>query len=97
MIIDLCLSNQELYLGCKIIPVPNGSSKARLNLTTPIQDAVDIVKKNLRSILEKELIHDEIILTGGTKLEIYLAVCAIVAPLATTIIHQNGKKKTIIK
>ena len=55
--IDLSLRNKDLYKGCKVEEVAG-----RLNLSTPVSEAVNIVGKN---VAEMDLSGDEIELTGA--------------------------------
>lgn len=55
--IDISLQNADLYQGCEIEEVAG-----RLNLTTPINEAVNIVGRNVATM---DLKGDAITLTGA--------------------------------
>ncbi len=55
-IINLGLTNADLYRGCQIEEVAG-----RLNLTTPMAEAVNIVGRNISTI---DIDPDEVVLTG---------------------------------
>jgi len=47
--INLALTNQALYAGCQIEEVAG-----RLNLTTPTDEAINLVGRNIAAILESD-------------------------------------------
>jgi len=65
--INIALTNTTLYAGCQIEEVAG-----RLNLTSPINDATNIVGRNIETIIATDEIRDEITLTGAMAVWAYL-------------------------
>lgn len=69
MKIDLSLSNDTLYDGCKITEVAG-----RMNLETPVAEAVGIVGRNIEKHLNGVVDRTEVTLTGPMAVWAYLIV-----------------------
>lgn len=69
--LNLSLTNSELYAGCDIQEVAG-----RLTLITPAAQAVNIVGRNARAIVERLVTSgvEEITLTGAMAIWAYLVV-----------------------
>jgi hypothetical protein len=70
-VLDLDLSNAELYAGCEIVEVAG-----RPALTTPVSEAVNVVGRNARGIVERMVAEgvEEVTLTGAMAIWAYLVV-----------------------
>jgi hypothetical protein len=66
MKIDLSLNNKDLYAGCTIEEVAG-----RLNMTTPVCEAVSIVGRNANAI---DFDPEEVILSGPMAIWAYMVV-----------------------
>lgn len=86
-ILDLSLSNAELYAGCKIEEVAG-----RLALMTPKEEAVNIVGRNARRLVE-ELVAagtEEVSLSGAMAIWAYLVVFHAVAHRFRLVFYDDG-------
>jgi hypothetical protein len=88
MIIDLSLKNNDLYNGCEIEEVGG-----RLNLTTPVDEAVNIVGRNVNAM---EIDKDEVILGGPMAVWAYLIVFHAVVHKTRVVKYDDGRSGTII-
>lgn len=88
MIIDLSLKNAELYNGCEIEEVAG-----RLNLTTPIADAISIVGRNINAI---EVDGSEVILTGPMAVWSYLIVFHAVVHKTKVVKYDDGRTGPVV-
>ena len=81
MKIDLSLNNKALYDGCEIEEVAG-----RLNLKTPVKDAVNVVGRNINVLVDAVASTDrtEVTLTGAMAVWSYLIVFH-------TVVHKFGK------
>ena len=86
--IDLSLKNESLYKGCEIEEVAG-----RLNLTTPIHEAVNIVGRNIANM---ELKGDEITLTGAMAVWSYLVVFHAVVHRFSKVYYNDGRNEPVI-
>jgi hypothetical protein len=93
MVIDLSLKNPWLYKGCKI-----GEVAGRLNLETPIPEAVSIIGRNLAVVLEtaKHSELDEVVLTGPMAVWAYLVVFHHVVHRAVRVSYSDGRTTVLI-
>jgi hypothetical protein len=80
---DVSLKNDLLYKGCEIEEVAG-----RLNLKTPMAEAVNIVGRNLA---ELDLHGDEITLTGAMAIPIYCVVFHAVVHRFTKVWYDDGR------
>lgn len=81
--LDVSLKNTALYSGCKITEVAG-----RLNLTTPMADAINIVGRNVNAM---DFHGDEITLTGAMAIPIYLVVFHAVVHRFTKVWYDDGR------
>jgi len=88
MKIDLSLKNTTLYTGCKIEEVAG-----RLNLTTPVADAINIVGKNIASM---EIDAAEVTLTGPMAVWSYLIVFHAVVHKTAKVFYDDGRSGTVL-
>lgn len=86
--IDLSLKNLDLYKGCVIEEVAG-----RLNLSTPIDEAVNIVGKN---VAEMDLHGDEIELTGPMAVWAYLVVFHAVVHRFNKVYYNDGRNTKVL-
>lgn len=86
--LDLGLSNAGLYSGCEITEVAG-----RLNLETPVKDAVNIVGKNI-SIMN--LNGNEITLTGAMAVWSYMVVFHAVVHRFNKVWYNDGRNEPIL-
>ncbi len=93
MTIDMSLDNKELYKGCVTEEVAG-----RLNLKTPIADAVNIVGRNIKFIIDDSAPHDrdEVILTGPMAVWSYLVVFHAVVHRFTRVYYDDGRSGMVL-
>lgn len=87
-ILDLSLSNAALYSGCEIHEVAG-----RLALMTPISEAVNIVGRNAKRIVD-DLVADgveELTLSGAMAIWAYLVVFHVVVHRFRRVYYDDGK------
>jgi hypothetical protein len=88
IVFDLSLNNAELYAGCDVQEIAG-----RLTLMTPPSDAVNIIGRNARQIVDR-LVADgveEITLTGAMAIWAYLAVFHAVVHRFRRVYYDDGK------
>ena len=85
---DLSLINSDLYFGCEIQEVAG-----RLALTTPINDALNIVGRNAKKIVDELVASgvEEITLTGAMAIWAYLVVFHVVVHRFRHVYYDDGK------
>ena len=88
MKIDLSLKNAVLYNGCEIEEVAG-----RLNLTTPVKDAVNIVGRNIAAM---EIDPKEVTLTGPMAVWSYLIVFHAVLHKTAKVFYDDGRNEPAI-
>lgn len=88
IIVDLSLKNQELYKGCSINEVAG-----RLNLATPVKEAVSIVGRNIN---DANLSGDEITLTGPMAVWAYLVVFHTVVHRFSKVYYDDGRSGAVL-
>lgn len=86
--IDLSLTNAVLYAGCEIEEVAG-----RLNLTTPVADAVNQVGRNIAAM---NLHGDEITLTGPMAVWSYLIVFHAVVHRFRRVWYDDGRNGPVL-
>jgi len=93
MLIDLSLRNQQLYSGCKVSEVAG-----RLNLETPVSEAVNAVGRNIASIVETIPAgeRDQVILTGPMAVWAYLIVFHAVVHLFREVSYSDGRNAAVV-
>ena len=85
---DLSLGHTQLYAGCEVQEVAG-----RLALVTPVSDAVNIVGRNAKQIVD-ELVTDgveELTLSGAMAIWAYLVVFHSVVHRFRRIYYDDGK------
>ena len=88
MIIDLSLKNESLYKGCCIEEVGG-----RLNMTTPVSDAINIVGRNANNI---DVDTEEITLTGPMAVWSYLLVFHAVVHRTKKVYYDDGRSGKVL-
>lgn len=86
--LDLSLSNSALYAGCCI-----GEVAGRLNLTTPVCEAVNVVGKNIANM---NLCGDEITLTGPMAVWSYLVVFHAIVHRFSRVYYDDGRSGAVL-
>lgn len=87
-IIDLSLNNKELYKGLKIEEVAG-----RLNLVTPINEAVNVLGRNINSM---KVDGNEVVLTGPMAVWSYLVVFHSVVHRTKIVKYDDGRSGAVI-
>lgn len=88
MIIDLSLKNDTLYAGCQVEEVAG-----RLNLTTPIHDAINIVGRNVNAI---NVDPEAVTLTGPMAVWSYLIVFHAVVHRTRKVYYDDGRSGAVL-
>lgn len=93
MKIDLSLTNELLYRGCKIESVAG-----RLNLTTPISDAVGIIGVNIAALVASVPAGERatVTLTGPMAVWAYLIAFRAVANAFGEVIYDDGRSGPVV-
>jgi len=92
MVIDLSLKNTELYEGCQVETVAG-----RLNLTTPVNEAKEIVGRNIAQIVAATPTNerDEVVLTGPMAVWSYLVVFHAVVHAFRRVSYDDGRSGAV--
>ena len=92
MIVDLSLKNKSLYKGTEVEEVAG-----RLNLTTPVADAVNIVGRNINVILDGyKGQRNEVVLTGPMAVWSYLIVFHAVVHKFSKVYYDDGRNGKVL-
>ena len=93
MIVDLSLTNTALYGGCEINEVAG-----RMNLTTNVSDAINIVGKNIKRLVEAEAEadRDSVELTGPMAVWAYLVVFHAVVHSFREVYYNDGRGNRVL-
>lgn len=91
MKIDLGLHNQKLYTGCEIEEVAG-----RLNLKTPVADAVNIVGRNANMLIAEATEREEVVLTGPMAVWAYLVIFHIVVHRFSKVYYDDGRTGPVL-
>ena len=88
LIIDLSLKNTQLYAGCQVEEVAG-----RLNLVTPVAEAIQIVGRNINSQVAQVPAgeRDTVTLTGPMAVWSYLVVFHAVVHAFVSVLYNDGK------
>lgn len=86
--IDLSLTNTQLYAGCEIEEVAG-----RLNLVTPIAEAINIVGRNVAAM---NLSGVEVTLTGPMAVWSYLIVFHAVVHRFNRVYYNDGRNPAVL-
>ena len=89
--INLSLNNNTLYEGCSVEEVAG-----RLNLTTPVDEAVNIVGKNIAAIVAETQDRDEVVLTGPMAVWSYLVVFHAVVHAFRRVYYDDGRGNKVL-
>ena len=88
MIIDLSLKNKDLYNACEIEEVAG-----RLNLTTPVDRAVNIVGRNVAIMT---IDPHEVVLTGPMAVWSYLVIFHAVVHKTKSVYYDDGRSGKVL-
>lgn len=93
MKIDLGLTNTAIYAGCEIEEVAG-----RLNLKTPVPEAVNLVGRNINSFLEAVPREErgEVTLTGPMAVWAYLVVFHAVVHRFNRVYYDDGRNGKVL-
>ena len=91
MTINLALSNNHLYNGCTVEEVAG-----RLNLTTPVEQAVNIVGRNIATIVAEAEDRSEVVLTGPMAVWSYLVVFHAVVHAFARVYYDDGRGNRVL-
>ncbi|HZT78589.1 MAG TPA: hypothetical protein VFA26_00085 [Gemmataceae bacterium] len=93
MKIDMSLNNADLYAGCEIEEVAG-----RLNLKTPVKDAVQIVGRNINRIVSAvpDAERNEVTLTGPMAVWAYLIVFHAVVHAFSRVYYDDGRTGPVL-
>lgn len=91
MKIDLSLNNAALYAGCEIEEVAG-----RLNLKTPVAEAVNIIGRNIATMVKEADRSGSVTLTGPMAVWSYLVVFHAVVHLFAEVIYDDGRSGAIV-
>jgi hypothetical protein len=91
MNIDLSLKNGELYKGCKVEEVAG-----RLNLVTPINEAINIIGRNIANIVSNIDDRKEVTLTGPMAVWAYLVVFHAVVHSFSKVYYDDGRSGIVL-
>lgn len=88
MIVDLSLKNTALYDGCNIEEVAG-----RMNLLTPVAEAVQLVGRNIATIVANRPVEDRdtIVLTGPMAVWAYLVVFHACVHACRVVTYDDGR------
>lgn len=89
--INLALANSTLYEGCEIEEVAG-----RLNLTTPVEEAVSLVGRNVAAIVAEAEDRDEVVLTGPMAVWAYLVVFHAVVHAFRRVYYDDGRGNKVL-
>ena len=93
MQIDLSLRNADLYAGCDIEEVAG-----RLNLVTPVSEAVNIVGRNINRMVQDTDANErnEVTLTGAMAIWAYLVVFHAVLHAFGKVYYDDGRSVPVL-
>lgn len=89
--LDISLANETLYAGCEISEVAG-----RLNLTTPVKEAVNIIGRNAVKIVSETETRDEVVLTGPMAVWAYLVVFHAVVHAFARVYYDDGRGNKVL-
>lgn len=90
-IINLSLSNKDLYDGCTVVEVAG-----RLNLETPVSDAVNIIGRNINTLVSSIEDRSEVELTGPMAVWSYLVVFHVVVHAFSRVWYNDGRGNRVL-
>ena len=89
--INMALNNAALYKGCTIEEVAG-----RLNLTTPVDEAVTVVGRNVATLIATMDDRDEVVLTGPMAVWSYLIVFHAVVHAFRRVYYDDGRGNKVL-
>lgn len=89
--IDLSLENAALYAGCAIETLAG-----RLTLTTPVEEAVETVGRNIAAIVAADTNRDEVTLSGPMAVWSYLIVFHAVVHRYRRVYYNDGRNPSVL-
>ena len=93
MVIDLSLRNEALYKGCLVEEIAG-----RLNLRTPVAEAVALVGRNIAAIVQDvpPESRDSVTLTGPMAVWSYLVVFHAVVHVYSEVRYSDGRNVVVL-
>jgi len=93
MIIDLSLTNNDLYAGCEVELVAG-----RFNLVTPVSQSIEIVGTNIGNMLATvpRSDRDSVTLTGPMAVWLYLVVFHAVVHAFSEVKYNDGRSDDVV-
>lgn len=91
MTINLALTNNHLYNGCTVEEVAG-----RLNLTTPVEEAVSIIGRNIAVMVTEAEDRSEVVLTGPMAVWSYLVVFHAVVHAFARVYYDDGRGNRVL-
>lgn len=91
VVINLALTNEDLYAGCEISEVAG-----RLNLVTPVDEAVNIIGKNIEKIVAEIPDRSEVLLTGPMAVWSYMVVFHAVVHAFARVYYDDGRGNKVL-
>ncbi len=91
MKVDLGLGNAALYEGCTVEEVAG-----RRNLTTPVDEAVNIVGRNIARMVADESDREQVILTGPMAVWAYMVVFHAVVHAFREVVYHDGRNPPVV-
>lgn len=91
MKLNLGLNNEKLYEGCEIEEVAG-----RKNLVTPVEEAVNLVGKNIQTIIDAAETRTEVELTGPMAVWAYLVVFHAVVHNFDKVYYNDGRGNRVL-
>lgn len=91
MLLYLGLDNKDLYEGCEIKEIAG-----RLTLVTPIDQAVNLVGRNINKIIADQQYRTEIVLTGPMAVWSYLVVFHNVVHKFSKVFYDDGRSGPVL-
>lgn len=89
--IDLSLTNNTLYAGCAVETVAG-----RANLTTPVDEAVNLVGANVAAMIAADTNRDTVVLTGPMAVWAYLVVFHAVVHRYREVQYNDGRNPPVV-
>jgi hypothetical protein len=93
MVIDLSLTNNDLYAGCEVELVAG-----RFNLTTPVSQAIEIVGTNIGNMIATipQADRNSVTLTGPMAVWSYLIVFHAVVHAFAEVKYNDGRSDDVV-
>ena len=89
--LNLGLDNPLLYSGCDVEEVAG-----RLNLTTPVEEAVNLVGRNIKVLIRSSKERDAVLLTGPMAVWSYLVVFHAVVHSFRQVYYCDGRSDPVL-